>query len=367
MESYSAEQILSLIRDDLLNELDMTRHASVSIVAKHKHKHSDSMILGVGEGEKVFQVFVKYGAHFSGEGGWDIQSEFEGYRRVYHMDLDPKLFFAVRPLLFRKDPGIIATLFIQGRMLQNFYKRSLMRFANACRMEKSIHFTCLTARWLNQFFNEIRDSRQSVALSTIKDLCKDRIHEIAGWDPGFSKYRISESGLNVLLDRVFQGYSDADIRVVRNHGDFAPHNVLIDAQSRLGVIDIGFAMDSNNPLPHEDAATFLIYLEQMKNNPLYRPSGIRRVTQAFLKELLGEDVDTRGTFIAAYFKKLLAHLAWLSHPGRKPVSRWAEYSFRKWGDNRMKWLAQTARSGKREDQPMYAFLYEHEAAEKMSG
>jgi len=359
MGNRTAEQIASLIRNDLFKELNMASRTSVSVSTQRKNKHSDSMILNVGEGEHPHRVFVKYGAHFSGGCAWDIQSEFEGYALVFQMNLDPGLFFAVRPLLFRKDPDVMATMFVQGRMLQGIYKKNLMRFSGAGEMEKSIYFTKLTAQWLKRFSDETRKGHGfSAPLSTVTGFCRDRMHEIVNWNPTFDRLNVSEQELTTFIEGVFQIYPEAEVQIVRNHGDFAPHNILIDNRGRLGVIDIGFSMNTGNPLPFEDAAAFLIYLEQMRNNPLYRPSGIQMIIGAFLNELADEDAHAGGEIIAAYVKKLLAHLAWLFHPNRKPVSRWTEYSFRRWGDDRMKWLAGTAHSGERKNNlPIEMFLY----------
>lgn len=357
MNEYKAEDILQCIREHLLRELGLDQGVPIGISSRQRHKHSDSMVLELGEGNPVYKVFVKYGAHFSGVGGWDIKSEYEGYALVHKMDCDQRTFFSVRPLLFMEEPKIIATIFVQGRMLQDIYKQSLMRFRNRKQLEKSLYFTRLIAQWLVRFLAETEETRKPVKGEAVLSFCKDRFQEISRWSPSFREYGISSDLFIPFLYKVLH-ISPADrVRVVRNHGDFAPHNVLIDSKDRLGVIDIGFTVDKNNPLLFEDAATYLIYLEQMRTNPIYRSSGLEIIIKTFLTELLGEDPRSLREFMAAYIKKNLAHIAWLYHPDRKPVSRWAEYSFRKWGRDRLKWLSRIIGERGTERRSIYDFLY----------
>lgn len=357
MDSYNPEEILEFIYKDLLRELDLEQDTLISISSRQKHKHSDSMILEVGGKGMHYQVFVKYGAHFSGGGGWDIRSEFEGYSLVHDMICDKNAFFSVRPLLVMEEPRIIATIFVKGRMLQDVYKKGLMRFRNRKQIEESIYFTGLTAQWLIRFVEKTAKTREKVKTEAVLNFCKDRFNEIAKWNPLFSNYGIAGDEFAPFLQKVFDIYIEDSVRVVRNHGDFAPHNVLIDSKNRLVVIDIGFTVDRNNPMPFEDAAIFLNYLEQMKNNPVYRPSGIEMIIKTFIEELLGENEGRVKEFSAAYIKRILSHVAWLYHPERNPGSRWAEYSFKKWGGDRLKWLSRIIGERGSERRPVYEFLY----------
>ncbi len=342
MKHYSAEWILESIRIDLLRELDFPPSTPVSILEKRGHRHSDSMIVNAGKDDKARRIFVKHGARFSGGHGWDVQSEFEGYSLVNRMALDTDAFYSVRPLLFRKDPHIIATLLVGGRPFHGLIGKSIGRFSGGDNFDRGLRLTRSAARWLKRFMAETEGTSPPATVSTVVDFCKERMREIAERTPGFERYGISKKASDAFIEKTFGVFDGEEVAVVRNHGDFAPHNMLVDERDRLCVIDIGFSEDGNNPLPYEDAVAFSIYMEQMRNNPIYRPQGPERILETFSNELVGDDEREAGKFAAAYLKKVLAHLAWLVHPERKPVFGWTEHSFRKWGDDRLKRFCRVA-------------------------
>jgi len=337
MSEYTSEYILTIIRDELIQRLDMNGNADVRIITRGRHRHSRSAVLEVEDGNRSTKVFVKWGARFSGSGAWDIRSEYEGYVLVCGMELDEKNFFSVRPLLVREKPPILVTTYVDGRMLSLLYKRSLLwPLGNVGRENEQ--FTRRTAQWLNLFLSAVKEGVRDVSKETILDFCRCRAQEIAEWDRGAADEDGSLlAGIDRLARSLFEMYGDT-VHVVRNHGDFAPHNILIDPHSRLGVIDLGFKIDEGHPLPFEDAAAFLIYLEQMENNPLYRHAGLDSLKRIFIEELVGGEKGRTRELASGYFKKLLAHVAWVYHPQRRPAGTWGEYSLRRWGRLRLRWL-----------------------------
>ncbi|MCC7430293.1 phosphotransferase [bacterium] len=343
---------------ELLENLGYESGTEIKIIKQNTHKHSVSMILQVKESK----VFVKFGTHFSGKGSWDVESEFLGYKIASEMKLDENIFFSVKPILFRTEPEkIIATVFVSGTTLETLYKQSLKKelrsvgtsflgtsflgtlsFLEVKTKETQCErLTKNLALWLLAFTEETKNSGEKINSQEVFDFCKERFNEIVcgAKETQFRRTqfrRNAVSNFEFYLKSLFDGKET--INTVRIHNDFGPHNVFINSEGKLGVIDFGFSKDKNYPLPFEDAAFFMIYLEQMENNPIYIKKKVQALTKIFAETIL--EKTKHNDFYLAYWKKTLAHVAWFYNPERKKGRFWQEFSYGKWAKEKMKKLSE---------------------------
>jgi hypothetical protein len=349
--------VLFEIQEALCERLGIPLDTRFSIHDLRRHRHSRSMILQSDALRD--RIFVKFGAHFSGGHEWDVKSEYEGYCAAEAMEVDKTRFFSIRPLLYREEPHILATVFAENtRPLKKVIDQGLRRLFPAISAAEVIRLTQRTAEWLSGFMDLKERYVDQATPADLIGFCADRWKEILAWGRLSDNRDVDKDRLIRYLDTLFKGYDREDrVWLTRNHDDFGPHNVVIDKMGRIGVIDIGFGPPDGHAMAYEDAATFLIYLEQMRNNPLYRPRILEVIIHSFIDRLLPFQKQIH-TFMPAYVKKTLAHLAWHYHPNRKPGSRWERYSFGKWSRLRTNWLRHETAIGRPvPHRGVYTWLY----------
>lgn len=339
--SINPDKIVDLIKDEVLEELNLDPNTKTSIYEINSHKHSSSMVLDL---EGQLRLFVKFGAHFSGGHGWDVKSEFQGYSIADKMNYDENIYFSIKPVIYREEPTIIATVFEDGNIFHPTLKDAVKKFGSR-NLDLTLEITSKTAKWLQLFVDEIRHSREKVKVFEIIKFCNERFSEINKWSPNFKNFNISEEKIDSFLNELFSFYEDGMATVVREHGDFGPHNVFVNPQGKVGVIDFGFQIDPNNPLPYEDASTYLIYLEQMQFNPIYSSEKVQQIKERFVFDLLENDSFREKEFLASYLKKSLAHVAWLHNPKRNPGPYFRDFTYKKWSSNRIKWFDKVLNQG----------------------
>jgi hypothetical protein len=348
--------VLFEIRETLCERLGVPLDTRFSIQDLRRHRHSRSMILQSDALRD--RIFVKFGAHFSGGHEWDVKSEYQGYLAIQGMELYPERFFSIRPILYREAPHILATVFAEDAApLKTVYERGLRLLMPSVSPADVNRFTRQTATWLKRFMAVQEKNSGRVSPADLTGFCQKRWEETLAWGDAMCDPRMGRRAMTEYLSALFGSDAGGEAQVTRNHGDFGPHNVLVDRDGRIGVIDVGFGLDGGYPLAYEDAATFLIYLEEMRNNPMYRPWVLEGIIRAFLDSLFESPYRFR-LFMPAYVKKVLAHAAWCYHPQRRHGSRWREFSFRRWTTGRLSWLQQEIGSLRRPEAEMiYERLY----------
>lgn len=339
--STNPDKIVDLIKDEVLEQLNLDLNTKTSISEIDSHKHSSSMVLDL---EGQLRLFVKFGAHFSGGHGWDVKSEFQGYELADKMNYDENIYFSIKPVIYREEPKIIATVFEDGNIFHPTLKDAVKKFGSR-NFDLTFEITSKIAKWLQLFVDEIRGTREKVKVGKITNFCKERFDELKKWSPSFRKLNVSEKKINSFLTELLSFYEDGLATVVREHGDFGPHNIFVNPKGKIGVIDFGFGIDPNNPLPYEDASTYLIYLEQMQFNPIYSSEKVQKIKERFIFDLLGDDPFREKEFLASYLKKSLAHVAWLHNPKRNPGPYFRDFTYKKWSSNRIEWFSTVLNQG----------------------
>jgi aminoglycoside phosphotransferase (APT) family kinase protein len=150
---------------------------------------------------------------------------------------------------------------------------------------------------------------------------KASAHVADGAVNGFARYvsnreavflALDRSVVNLLLNAVA---SHRPASMARVHGDFSPHNLLIDA-GRIAVIDYAGVQEFDEETPWFDVATMLCKFEEYwgarrRNYLRYFRSPLRNLKQAFL-DAYGEGCDQADFHLSCairHFSKLYAAYA----------------------------------------------------------
>jgi hypothetical protein len=117
---------------------------------------------------------------------------------------------------------------------------------------------------------------------------------------------------NALLERLLRAIDDGvSAATVRVHGDFTPHNVLVDGDT-VAVIDLAGITEFERETPWFDAACMVVGLEETwrrraKNHLRYFPSAVRQMISAFLQSFDGAVDD--ASFPLCYAVRHFARIA----------------------------------------------------------
>lgn len=337
----SPQEVMQQWGAHLIGGLRLSEPTKMEIESSQQNRHSTSFILAVHNGGDPKRLFVKYGAHFSGDHEWDIESEFAGYQFIESTNLERLGFFTVHPIYYQKDPPLIATEFIAGKTLEALYRKSLMRWSSATDFEGIHQLTGKTAELLKHYLQEVSKQGRPLSSQVWMDFCLERYDEIQKWSEGLQYHFFSVDIIERGLERLREALPEDAWVEVRAHGDFGPHNVMVTPDQRCGIIDIGFQWSPNHALPYEDAATFLIYLDEMFANPLYYKRRLALLRKEFLVKLLPRRQEELRLWLAALIKKNLAHLAWFFHPDRKAGAWYRERAYARWVRQKLEWLQKT--------------------------
>ncbi len=329
-------------------ELTAVNRKRPAVLRRLRNRHSNGLLIGPSGGEPRY--FAKYGAHFSGHHAWDAPAELQGYRFASGLKLPSREFRAVKPLCANEKPGFIVCEYIAGNTLHQSFRNA---FASTGEKPAVLELADRAARWTSAYARAlpIVDGPHVGAV----DFTLKKLYELiaAAGNPGFELLHACAAHVDRYLTLLGPG--------VGIHGDYGPHNIMIDKQGKLTVIDIGF-QTQNYSNRFDDACDFLLYLERMLLNPLYKASQVRRVIAVFLRGLQLQTDAEKGEFRAAYIKKTAAHGAWFFNRRRKKGRLPGEFIYGRWARNALGRIRETIRLAGKPEEGGLPYAYGEEAS-----
>jgi aminoglycoside phosphotransferase len=217
--------------------------------------------------------------------GERLRMEFEALTmvaaRMEELD-DPKL-GAIRALGILPGSAALVMEVFPGRPMQRILARGPLERSRSLRPTR---LAWEAGRWL-RVFHDMPIPDQPVRQGTRQDLA-DAFTEYGAHLAGHTNTRDLASMVQAGIDGVAR--MPDPLPLSQCHGDFAPRNVLVDADGRLAVIDLLIRWQAPR---YEDIAGFLVALDTSRANAatrglLFGPA-IERLKPAFLAGYFGPD------------------------------------------------------------------------------
>jgi hypothetical protein len=208
-----------------------------------------------------------------------IRASYENSTHLHQHFTQFSGFSSVKPVACFPEWLALVTEGSPGENVWSLLRAKAKFYPSLATLKKLEHICWACGQWLALFQRMTRAPEQDpFEFHAIITKLETYLADLA-YEPPLAVPKEFRQRILTHCQRLAQSIPDQDRSVVGIHGDFAPVNILTD-HSAITVIDIGAPKFG---IVYWDASYFYYHLETLLELPIYRPTTVRKLQQAFLQ------------------------------------------------------------------------------------